>query len=246
YDRPVVPTYATKKSRHYCYYETRKDLARPADPKPVRFQQGALDQHVISGVCDLLNDEHGLRRLAYDADAKQLRRLFEEAQTTKAKLEAKGAAPVLRALVAEIRIQKEHMEISLNPSALGLLEQEAWRIKIPLPTKRPFREARLLIDAESSASRISNDLLELVSDAFVAKRLVLASPGLSLNQIAKREGRCRTQLARLLRLSWVSPRIIEAIADGTQPKGLTRRALLISEMPIDWAEQEMQFGIGAR
>jgi hypothetical protein len=33
-----------------------------------------------------------------------------------------------------------------------------------------------------------------------------------------------------------------AIADGTQPKGLTRRALLICDMPIDWAEQERQFG----
>jgi hypothetical protein len=78
-----------------------------------------------------------------------------------------------------------------------------------------------------------------------AQRLVLESPELSLAQLAKREGRCRTQLARLLRLSWMSPRIIEAIAADNQPKGLTRRALLICDMPIDWAEQECQFGLSA-
>lgn len=79
----------------------------------------------------------------------------------------------------------------------------------------------------------------------VAQRLVLASPEPSLVQPDRREGRCRTQLARLLRLSWMSPRIIDAIADGTQPKGLTRRALLICDMPIDWAQQERQFGFAA-
>ena len=49
----------------------------------------------------------------------------------------------------------------------------------------------------------------------------------------------------LRRLSWLSPRIVEAIADGTQPSGLTRRALLICELPLAWSEQERQFGMAA-
>lgn len=84
-----------------------------------------------------------------------------------------------------------------------------------------------------------------MADARIAQRLVLASPELSLAQLAKREGRCRTQLTRLLRLSWMSPKIIDAIGDGTQLKGLTHRALLICVMPIDWVEQERQFGCAA-
>ena len=102
------------------------------------------------------------------------------------------------------------------------------------------RLTRSLADFAKIVERL--DLLALVADAMAAQRLVLASPELSLTQLAKREGRCRTQLARLLRLSWLSPRIIEAIAEGSQPKGLTRRALLISDMPLDWTEQERQFG----
>ena len=243
--RPVVPTYASKNTRHYCYYETRKDLARPGDPTPARFQQGALDEQVISGISDILGDEHGLRRLAGDADAGLLRALFARAHATKMQLQTHEAAKILRSLVVAIRIQQKYMEVDLDPSALELPEQATWHINIQLPTKRPFREARLRIDAEAAADRSTGDLLELVADAKETQRLVLASPELSLNQLAKREGRCRTQLARLLRLSWMSPKIIDAIAEGSQPKGLTRRSLLISDMPIDWAEQERLFGIAA-
>ncbi len=243
--RPVVPTYATKNTRHYCYYETRKDLARPSDPTPARFQQGALDEQVISGIRDLLGDEHELRRLAGDADAGLLRSLFEKAHITRLQLQTQEATALLRSLVVAIRFQQKNMEVDLNPCALELPEQPTWAIKLPLPTKRPFREARLRIDAEGAADRSSGDLLELLADAQDAQRLVLKSPELSLNQLAKREGRCRTQLARLLRLSWMSPRIIDAIAEGSQPRGLTRRSLLISDMPIDWVEQERLFGIVA-
>lgn len=137
------------------------------------------------------------------------------------------------------------MEITLKPSALGIEAESNWTWTVPLPTRRPFREARIRIDSDATEARVSNDLLALLADAMDAQCLVLASPELSLAQLAKREGRCRTQLTRLLRLSWMSPRIIDAIADGTQPKGLTRRAFLICDMPIEWAEQERQFGLAA-
>ena len=141
-----------------------------------------------------------------------------------------------------VTICNKTVEVTLNPDALGAASDGGWAWSIPLPTRRPFREAKLRIDAAANDERLSGDLLDVVADAIAARRLVLASPELSLNQLAKREGRCRTQLARLLRLSWMSPRIIEAIAEGSQPKGLTRRGLLICDMPVDWADQERQFG----
>lgn len=146
-----------------------------------------------------------------------------------------------RRLVSSITIGERDIAVQLSSGVLGI--EGAWCI--PLPVRRPFREARLRIDSETDRQPASNELLALIADAMAAQRLVLASPELSLAHLAKREGRCRTQLTRLLRLSWMSPRIIEAIAAGTQPKGLTRRALLICDMPIDWAEQERQFGLAA-
>lgn len=81
----------------------------------------------------------------------------------------------------------------------------------------------------------------MIVEAMVVQRLVLAAPELSLAQLPRRERRLRTLMTRLLRLSWLSPRIIQSIGDGTQPKGMTRRGLLICDPPIAWAEQERQF-----
>lgn len=48
--------------------------------------------------------------------------------------------------------------------------------------------------------------------------------------------RIRTQLA------FPSPKIQTAILDGTQPPELTFKCLVSVSHPIDWAEQERQFG----
>lgn len=114
-----------------------------------------------------------------------------------------------------------------------------------MPPRKPFREAKLRIDTDADDSKVNNDLVSLLGEAMEAQRLVLASPELSLNQIGKRESRCRTHLAKLLRISWLSPRIIEAIIAGTVPGKLNRKMLLSASIPLDWAEQQQQFGLAA-
>jgi len=89
---------------------------------------------------------------------------------------------------------------------------------------------------------VKDDLLALLGDAHTALELVQSNPDLSLHQIGKREGRCRTHLARLLRLAWLSPRIVEAVVEGSQPRNINRQLLLAANLPIEWAEQEQLFG----
>jgi site-specific DNA recombinase len=244
--RPMVPTYRSSKVKRYAYYETRKDLARPDDPSGLRFQRAQLEQHLIGHLEKLLSDEHALRRISGIEEAGELRTLFAMAHLLALQLREIGKVETaIRLLVTAIKIRVDRIEVVLNPAELTPTENASWSWSIPLPTRRPFREARIRIDAAADGQQAPGDLLDLIADAMAAQRLVFGSPELSLQQIAKREGRCRTQLARLLRLSWLSPRIVEAIAEGSQPKGLTRRGLLICDMPIDWAEQERQFGFAA-
>lgn len=244
--RPMVPTYGSSKAKRYAYYETRKDLARRGDPASIRFQRGHLEQHLIGHLTQLLNDEHGLRRLSGVEEAEALRTMFTAAHLLVGQLREIGKAETaLRSIVSAIAIRPGSMEVSLQPEALGIAAPSNWTLSMPQPQRRSFREARLRIDAEAREARVSKDLLALIAEASATRQLVLASPELSLAQLAKREGRCRTQLAKLLRLSWISPRIVEAIANGSQPRGLTRRALLVGDMPLDWAEQDRQFGLAA-
>ena len=86
-------------------------------------------------------------------------------------------------------------------------------------------------------------MIALLGNALQARELVIASPELSINQIAKREGRCRKQLTKLLRLSWLSPNIVEAIVDGRTPSRLNRKRLLDADLPPSWPEQEEMLGL---
>ena len=203
--RPMVPTYGSKGTRRYTYYETRKDLARPGDLPGIRFQRGQLERHLIEHLDRLLEDEHALRRLSGIEEAAQLRTLFAEAHLLAGRLREIGSAEaIVRSIVVAMAIKTDCIEIDLNPGAIGIESRTGWAWSIPLPTRKPFREAKLRIDAAGDGPLPTNDLLDLIADALAAQHLVLGSPELSLNQLAKREGRCRTQLARSCPRWWCS------------------------------------------
>ena len=152
------------------------------------------------------------------------------------------AQAAIKSLIALIKAEQGRIELTLKPAAFGLADQPCWRWSIPLPARKPFREAKLRIDSREPRKPVNGDLQALLVEARAALELVQSSPELSLNQIGKREGRCRTHLARLLRIAWLSPRIVEAIVEGAQPAKLNRQMLLSTNLPIDWAAQERLLG----
>jgi DNA invertase Pin-like site-specific DNA recombinase len=245
--RQIVPTYAAKGTRRYSYYETRKDLARPADPPSSRWSQGLLDRHVLHHLGKLLGDEHGLRHVANLDGAEQLRTMFASARILGERLvQLNDVQAAVRSLVAMIKVEESGLELTLKPAALGLADQPCWRWTIPLPARKPFREAKLRIDGGDPNLKFDQQLVELISQAAQVQDLVLASTQPTINQIANRQGRCRKQMHQLLRLFWLSPRIVDTIMTGAQPDLLTRRRLLEVELPIESDEQEDLFGLPHR
>lgn len=244
--RPMVPTYGSSKVRRYAYYETRKDLARRRHPLGLRFQRAHLEQHLIGHLEQLLNDEHALRRLSGIEEAGQLRTMFATAHLLAVQLREIGKAEdAFRSLVAAMTIRLDRIEVMLIPEAVGIETDRTWVWSVPLPTRKPFREAKLRIDSPFPNPTADPQLVKLIADAFEVQGLVLASPHLSLNQLAKGIGRCRKQMAKLLSVSWLSPRIIDSITDGVQPKTINRIRLLETELPVAWGEQEALLGITA-
>ncbi|GAD48590.1 hypothetical protein NT2_04_00010 [Caenibius tardaugens NBRC 16725] len=118
-------------------------------------------------------------------------------------------------------------------------------MSIPRPARKPFREAKLRIDGSEKGKEPNRPLIDLLAQAREVQQLVMASPELALHQLAKRERRCRKQLTKLLRISYLCPRIVEAILEGTQPMAITRMHLLEMELPIIWTQQEELFGLAA-
>jgi len=66
----------------------------------------------------------------------------------------------------------------------------------------------------------------------------------SVAVIAKREGVLPNYVRRLIRLAFLAPKIVEAIAAGQQPPELTAKALTERiELPLLWSEQERAVGM---
>lgn len=245
--RPMVPTYATKGSRRYSYYETRKDLARPGDPPSTRFGRGVMDRHLVDQLTDLLGNEHALRRLSRIEEAGQLTTMFEAAKLRSHELAHPASRDAtVRQLLGSLSMTANGIEVLMRPQALGIAADQPWRWSIALPTRKPFREAKLRIDSSTDRRAPDDRLVSVLADAMAARELVLANPELSINQLATREGRCRKQMAKLFSLSWLSPRIVDAILAGRQPESLTRHRLLGTDLPVEWEEQASALGLPPR
>lgn len=242
--RPMVPSFTVKGSRRYCYYETRSDLTGKGKPKGQRFQMALLERHIISHMVELLEDQHRLRHLSDLRDGASLMRLFEYSARWADALANKPADAVQK-LIISITLQDDHLLVRLQASELTGREDanEYWTIKLPLPVRKPFREAKLVI-GKISPDRNAADpkLIALLREAAIVQSLVTASPDIALHRIAEREKRCRKTMTQLLKLSWLSPRIVDAIMGGAQQTSLTRQRLMAIDLPADWTQQEKMLG----
>jgi site-specific DNA recombinase len=64
----------------------------------------------------------------------------------------------------------------------------------------------------------------------------------SFEAIARSENKVERHIRRLIPLAFVSPRIVEAIANGSAPADLTVTSLT-SALPRSWSKQEKRYGI---
>jgi site-specific DNA recombinase len=245
--RPMVPTYATKGVRRYRYYETRRDLTGPDKAESTRYAMVQLERHVTEHLGVLLGDQHALRHIAGLSDGGSLQIMFAQAQLHGQQM-ATDLGLIIQRLIRKISFVPDRMIIELDPNQFGIDEPStcSWTHEIPLPRKKPFREAKLRINSnDDGPASIDPKLIGLLADAIAAQKLVLASPDLPLQKIAEREGRCRKQLTQLVKLSWISPRIVEAIVEGRQPSMLSRKRLMEIELPLAWSDQEQLLGVSS-
>ena len=85
---------------------------------------------------------------------------------------------------------------------------------------------------------INSPLINAVAQAFYWAKLIDMGVAASGSEIAEREGLEASTVNERLRLSLLSPEIIESVLNGTQPKGLTVQWLNRNSFPADWEKQK--------
>ena len=119
----------------------------------------------------------------------------------------------------------------------GMPIPETVTLHIPFRVvKRGGRKEMQLPDSAAQPRRTDNTLVKALARAFRWKRMLESGEFASISELAEKEGIAFTYMARLMRLSLLSPEIIDAVMDGRHPANITL-ASLMDPFPADWKEQ---------
>ena len=195
---------------------------------------GAAQQHALLAAA---------RQLAWDCQQFDLLRMHE----------------VVRETVARVAVHPEEVRVDVVPQKLcALLLGEAGQaepatqagvatayhtIVVPALLKRAGKEMRLVIEGGRSVSKADPTLVRLVSQAIAFREQLLTANSVGIAELATRAGVSGSHYTRVLRLGFLAPDILTAIANGRQPVGLTATKLLEdTRLKLRWSEQGAALG----
>jgi hypothetical protein len=110
--------------------------------------------------------------------------------------------------------------------------------------KRRGRKEMQLPEGAAQPRRTDNTLIKALARAFRWKRMLESGEFATIAELAQREGIAAPYLTRTMRLSHLSPDLIESILDGRQPRHMTLEVLR-QPLPEDWTMQKRALGLPA-
>ncbi|MCC6947023.1 MAG: recombinase family protein [Bradyrhizobiaceae bacterium] len=123
-----------------------------------------------------------------------------------------------------------------NPRSHG----KVLTVRIPVQLHREGVQTRLVLPAANAEGSRSPDpaLLKLLARAVTWFEELRDRRFESLGEIADREGLTVSTVARILRLAFLAPRLVEDISEGRQSPALTAHTLMRgSSLPVLWSKQ---------
>lgn len=117
---------------------------------------------------------------------------------------------------------------------------ETLTVHVPMNFRRRGGKKLVVVpnDAQPrpAQSKPGSPLVKLIVRAFYWKRLFDSGDYATLGELAAAEKVDKSHLCKVIRLTLLSPDIIEAILDGTEPTGLEIERML-KPFPIVWGQQ---------
>lgn len=102
--------------------------------------------------------------------------------------------------------------------------------------KRGGRKEMQLPEGASSQRKMDNTMVKALARAFRWKRMLESGEFATIAELAKREGIAAPYLARVLRLTFLAPDVVEAIFEVGQPEGISLQSFR-GQLPDEWARQ---------
>jgi DNA invertase Pin-like site-specific DNA recombinase len=238
----MTPSHANKKGIRYRYYVSQAVLQNKKELAGCVTRVSAPE--VEAAVSEALRGrDRPVHKAALDHSSPQDR----DGANTGSDL---SESDLIHASIAKITIHPTRIDITLKPAEhldADLPDQDPISLKelsIPFASHHPMRKG---IAHESRGPQTINaktreSLLFAIARARVWMESIISGRENSLGELAGREQIAERYARRLVQLAFLSPKIVEAIDNGTAPAGLTV-SRLIQSLPYAWSEQERTIGM---
>ena len=242
-NRPMSPAHTQNHGRRYRYYVSNLNDNREAPA--LRLPAGELDSAVRFQLADFLRDSQRTRELASGLATEMLARFVNHCVALSREV-AVATIVELRAILQSLdfSLTIRPATISASFSGKALLERaaigsvDAARIELSISSHQASfgHEPRLRLDPGPGAPNPADQrLVEVIARGFAARERLIA---MSDADVAATPVTQLRHLQRVARLSYLDPRLVRSILDGSQPGHLSARDLWRQEkLPLIWAEQ---------
>jgi hypothetical protein len=245
-----------KDQRRYRYYVSRNMIKGTSDSGRGGWRLPApeIERTVASAAYTLLGDQAAIAEAAHNIGAAErgLPSIFSIAAAWMKRLRPEvEVAAALNALVDRVDLTDTGIRVSIKLPNPITEEQSSNATNLtvtrdfPMQIRRRGFEMRLVIQgSRAPAPLVDLALMKAIARGRQWSDDLLAGRVESVAVIARRDGVLPNYVRRLTRLAFLAPRIVEAIAAGHPPPGLTAKALTERiELPLIWSEQERSVGI---
>ena len=234
---PMVAVHACKGKVRYRYYVSR-DLQHSGDAGSSdgwRLPACEIEPLVRAKIGALLNDPVELlaQSAAEMPSPDQLKAITARGKEAAARIAGPRAtgAKLIRDLVAEVRLGTDRVSIVLDPSTLAVMLDlsgmtEPLTLDFAARLKRSGCVMRLITPGGSAAApAIDRNLAKAIVQGRAWWQELQADNSLTLEDIARREGITAPYVVRIVRLTFLSPTLLDSIIQGTMPAHLTTKKL---------------------
>lgn len=118
-------------------------------------------------------------------------------------------------------------------------------VSVPMQLRKRGGRRRIIVPEQMQTSETKRDYSEALALAIIRahhwKELLDSGKFASISELAQAIGLDVSYAARLFRLTFLAPDIIEAILDGKEPDGLSMR-ILAKPISLHWREQREELG----
>jgi len=249
--QPLYVQGASKGKRRYRYYVSRALVRGSAKPAGGGWRIPATEmERVVAGAAKaFLDDKPALLTTLQESqiETTDVRELIELTSELSRRLSSETEKTVaLLEIVQNVHLSSGSVRVRFNiplPKNGDDAEHRSLGVTrlVPMRMRRRGVELRLVVEGRNKMPRGADPaLLRAVARARRWFDEIASGRVRSSAEIARREGLQKGYLARVSRLAFLSPTVVELLAEGRTPAALNRQMLMARRliMPPTWRDQE--------